>query len=575
MGAEFADDEGRFFCHEDCLRAARGLPSESKRYAEERFGDSSVFVGYALRGDGRAGVCAACLEKEATIATDCRGRRVGVCSGACADELGADLAALPTQQIGSALTRRMRHKTYRQSELRAAVAWLWLRAQREGPGAADPYGPAMREVFHVLPAVVGDRQRALLHVKLYDTFAQFARCSAELGARSSAGDGLTRSASYARFRGDSDRESFAALAEDLAIGLDARSVASILFRQYTLYWRVYYSYARRQPQRLDDRSDRDRELMLRPEGDCKPYSREHHAVRHDVAKVLHKLVRVQKMPQQEALDAFVRGLYRSLEAELPALGGDPSAWAPEQVKIIRSAIGGGGGGVSGGGGGAILPPVPEIGPELWESFKRRLRLGTDKLSFGKKYSATTVTKLLYNLYLVNSCMPEAARNFRKLNTTEVLQIALADIVVNGRKAMQTIGFRRTPTEDIQKLTEFGDGAQKILRDKEERAVNKGREGRDRSETQYAKLCGRGGEYDKRHAAGLDRISSDLAREVIAMAVHWHSGRTDKRDPKTNLTQNQTDIRRDIEGMFDDLLYRTGRAWAASMLLNLFDIKPPK
>lgn len=556
VGAEYScPKSGRIYCHEDCMRADAGLVLASSQIGQELFGDPTLLVGYSLE-NGAAGVCAACQHKSISLSTTLVNQTIGVCSRECARDLLADFRTANIQTgVSGWLRRRMRHKAYRQREIMAAAAWVWIRARRSASvpsePTADSYREAMLEVFNALADVaqVGGTQPSVLHVKLWDSFAQFCRCATDAGTKAIVA-GAGGMPSNAAFQSETEREGFVPFAENLSIVSDARSAAAVLWKMYLLYWRRYVAYAR--ADKLGT-APADTDMKLRQANDCSIHGRAQNTIHHDVSKSLSKLVTVHKMPVVEARAAFEFGLFRDLAPELEALGGSRAAYEPQHLRLIGDQL--------------------LIGPEWWDSFKRQFRSGRETLAFGKKYSVSTIVRLLYNSYLIKSCMPDREREARKLDWFNDIQPAvIAAVWMSGpQKLASEIGFRRTETEAEEKLMEFGVAIRWIVNEKHDRSAARGKESRGRHETRYAQICGTKGEYGKRHGVRFDTIPMELANEIVNMAVYWWSGRSEKIDPRTKRNAHQTQIARDVEGAFDDMAYRTGREIARDYLFGIFDI----
>ena len=210
---------------------------------------------------------------------------------------------------------------------------------------------------------------------------------------------------------------------------------------------------------------------------------------------------------------------------------------------------------------------------IWDSLKRRYHSGKDTAqSLGsKKYSSSTLSRLLYNIYLISECMPEAEREARELEYAQIAERVRPRAQADALAQLRQLGYRTKAQSAEAQLQRFQDFAKRIVGEKNQRSADKGREGKERAQANRAALCGsEKGEYGKRHGTRFDTISEDLQKEVVGMAVYYSTGDAAGASSKSGLSEHEKAFKGDLEDVFEDLRYRMGRERAMAYLLPLFE-----
>jgi len=571
VGAELcvAGQEGRFFCHEDCARSVLGLPTVAKQIGTKLFNDPNLLVGYDLN-TGQGGKCAYCLKKPIEYSTTLIGVSIGVCCKVCAKELATEMRVNSITSpilVSGWLSRRFKHKTYRQREILASAAWIWLRSRSEtGPVTipddgsfnksldadarrasaeqlSNTYREAMMDVFHVMPDVAAGSGKDALYfdARFYDSFTAWCRCAADSAyAGRNLSYGTTPNVSYQTFTSEPLRAGAVPFMENLADAFDGRKVAGVLYRMFALYWRRYIRLHRQGGNAaIEQQSMSEPELKQRQDGNCgsAERSRNQHTVHGDISKVFFKLVNKYVLPDLEAHHVLKYGLFRPLTPELDELRAQlpdsrqQYAYDSPKLTLISSDL-----------------DVRAMGDAL-DALKRRFRSGRETFDFGKKYSASTLSRLILELALLNICVPDEA-NALKLDYASIHNVVTVGVAYNGSDQLRQLGFL-TPEDNVK---HFNEKITSELRGKWSRKVGKLKAREIKTTDQWARICRSSG--GKIPVGRLRNLAFDIQREILGMLVYYWN---DKKPPARGqmYTAHQGLVFRDIGGIYDDLHSKLG------------------
>lgn len=607
-GAECTDVKGTknlAFCHEDCFRAYNKM----KPCAESFFQNSKpVLCGYETK-TGSGGFCVTCTEKPALIASSIGGYDFGFCSQDCAVTTAQNITT-QTRQTGAGiddiiprlLRKKIFHKSYTTWDVEKACIMLWERInclapvkkqnlekkknpekdppkkksgddeddgddgenekeeneddtdgeEKEKPEPSskssdqDPYDFPMAEVFAILMT-----KKHWENAK-YNAFARFSEFNVEkaktrfesLNNEMSQRQKLRKEKKIETGKADECIRSEWKEAHDQhnRYKWDPRFIAKILNRMFKLYYYQTFHLTKERDHsealKMSKKFDRSMEELKKSNG--LPLDEAQNTLVSDLHAIFHNIEK--RYGITEATTLMKDALFMEVTNEKPfgTLKNQELLGSVAIGRLVQSEF---------------TPGVKPIAPNWFQKQWQRVKDNGKKVVYAKGYSVHSVVSMLYELWLMNNCGTNAAR--QELNYKDKLTSAFEIVKEDSSYNSSTWNeFMNMALKTLERVRDMQESRGK-MREQTDKAKQKGCE-------------------KKRSRAKEEVVERSLAKEILGM-YRYYTGATkgvisQKNPPKKNqsVTPAQANFNEDLAMIFKELAKKVGSSDAYSYLESMFN-----